>query len=109
MSKSLEKTTLEWVRDNCPRAAMLDPDKTLEVVQQVMKDTGTFRFVLNVAGSVGGVAVGLWLANYWSISETSRALYIGTVALGAFLAALLSTTVGQIYLHRKLESAFERT
>ena len=108
MFKSLKKATLEWVRDNCPRAAMLGPDKTLEIVEQALKDTGTLRFVLNVAGSVSGFAIGLWLANYWSVSETSRALYIGTIALGAFLAGLLSTTIGQVYLHRKLESAFEQ-
>lgn len=107
MSKSLEDATLKWVRDNCPRAAMLDPGEALEVVRRVLAETGTVRRILSVAGSFAGGFAGLWLAEYWSVSENSRALYFGTIVLGGILVGMLSTAAGQTYLHRKLEEAFQ--
>ncbi len=107
MAKALEKSTLEWVRDNCPRSAMLDPDDTREIVKQVLTETQTLRAVLGAAGSVIGGFAGLWLAEHWSVSENSRALYYGTIVLGSIVVGLLLTAFGQIHLHRKLEAAFE--
>ena len=107
MAKALEKSTLEWVRDNLPRSATLDPDKTRDIVKRVLTETQTFRSVLSAVGSVVGGFAGLGLAEHWSISENSRALYFGTIVLGGIVVGLLLTAVGQIYLHRKLEAAFE--
>ena len=108
MPRSLQKSTLNWVHDNCPRAAVLGPENTLSLVQQVLTETAWFRVVVNTTGSIAGFLFGLWLANHWSISESSRPLYIGTILLGAVTAGLLATTIGQAYLHRKLEAAFEK-
>ena len=86
---------------------MLSPDRTLEIVKRVLAETSTFRSVMSTTGSVTGGFSGLWLAEHWSVSEHSRILYFATIVFGGVLVGLLATAVGQIYLHRKLEAAFE--
>ena len=86
---------------------MLGPDETLDVVKRVLAETATVRRILSVAGSFAGGFTGLWLAKYWSVSENSRALYFGAIVLGGILVGMLSTAVGQAYLHRKLDEAFQ--
>ncbi len=108
MFKSRLDGTLEWVRDNCPPAAMLGPDRTREIVKQVLDQTGAVRILLNIGGSIVGFLAGTMLAEPWSAAGESGYLYIGTATIGAVLAGLLANAAGEYYLHRKLESVFEK-
>ena len=86
---------------------MLGPERTLEVVREVLDQTGAVRTLMNIGGSIFGFLAGMLLAEHWSVTRDSRTLYLGTVTLAAVLVTLLANVAGQYYLNRRLEAAFD--
>lgn len=94
---------IEWVIANLPIVAMRESSELKRIIKRAINETRIIRIALGVGGAILGAGAGILIMEHWPDESVSTLSYTVVLSLSAYAVTYVTSVVGEILVHKKIQ------